>query len=413
VANGVVSRTWIWGPEANTEGLFEPYLEGHNSGRFVQYFDKSRMEITTDQTIPSDSPWFVTNGLLATELITGRLQLGDDTFAAHEPAEINVAGDLDDTNVPTYAALKDLLDDAPLAIGAPVNQRVNRNGAVTVDPALAARGVTAATLVAETQHTVASVFWEFMNSSGTVWEDDAYVTEQLFLNQFYATGFPTTEAYWTIVEVGGVAQEVLVQAFERRVLTYTPGNPTGWKVEFGNIGQHYYHWRYVQIPADPTPTPTSTTTVTETATTTVTEAPTETPSETATATTIGTATATATITSTPFQPTSGFMMIETISPAPLGDQDASEEYVIIRNMQQSGDIQMRNWTLRDLDGNVFTFPDVTVKAGFYITVYMCTGSNVIQPRYAYVYAGFCHAFYDPPDEVSLYDSYGQHIDSYP
>src|SRR5215204_6033157 len=50
VADGVVSRTWIWGPEANTEGMFEPYFEGHNNGRFVQYYDKSRMEITTDQS---------------------------------------------------------------------------------------------------------------------------------------------------------------------------------------------------------------------------------------------------------------------------------------------------------------------------------------------------------------------------
>ncbi|RIK46117.1 MAG: hypothetical protein DCC58_04295 [Chloroflexi bacterium] len=107
------------------------------------------------------------------------------------------------------------------------------------------------------------------------------------------------------------------------------------------------------------------------------------------------------------------MMIEWISQAPHGDTDASEEYVIIRNMQQTGDIQMRNWTLRDSDGHVFTFPEVEVKAGFYITVYMCTGQDLIGRNYAYVYAGICEPFYTPPDEVSLWDSYGQHIDSYP
>ena len=32
--------------------------------------------------------------------------------------------------------------------------------------------------------------------------------------------------------------------FERRVLTYTDTNPDPYKVEMGNIGQHYYHWRY-------------------------------------------------------------------------------------------------------------------------------------------------------------------------
>jgi LPXTG-site transpeptidase (sortase) family protein len=37
---------------------------------------------------------------------------------------------------------------------------------------------------------------------------------------------------------------VLIQAFERRVLTYAPDQPAGWKVQMGNIGQHYFEWRY-------------------------------------------------------------------------------------------------------------------------------------------------------------------------
>jgi hypothetical protein len=36
--------------------------------------------------------------------------------------------------------------------------------------------------------------------------------------------------------VGGVTKPVLVQLFERRVLTYTPGNPAGFEVEMGNVG---------------------------------------------------------------------------------------------------------------------------------------------------------------------------------
>jgi len=30
----------------------------------------------------------------------------------------------------------------------------------------------------------------------------------------------------------------------QRVLTYTPSNPAGWQVEMGNVGRHYYTWRY-------------------------------------------------------------------------------------------------------------------------------------------------------------------------
>ena len=35
-----------------------------------------------------------------------------------------------------------------------------------------------------------------------------------------------------------------VTVFERRVLTYTPSNPAPFKVEMGNVGQHYLAWRY-------------------------------------------------------------------------------------------------------------------------------------------------------------------------
>jgi hypothetical protein len=35
-----------------------------------------------------------------------------------------------------------------------------------------------------------------------------------------------------------------MQCFERRCLTYTPGNDPAWQVEAGNVGQHYYAWRY-------------------------------------------------------------------------------------------------------------------------------------------------------------------------
>jgi hypothetical protein len=109
---------------------------------------------------------------------------------------------------------------------------------------LTAHGLTAAVHVPETNHSVASVFWEFMQSEGVIAVDDTLVTGQLFLNPFYATGLPLTEAYWTTVDVAGQQQLVLVQAFERRVMTYTPANPEGWQVEAGNVGQHYYAWRY-------------------------------------------------------------------------------------------------------------------------------------------------------------------------
>ncbi len=256
VSNLQASRTWMWGPEANTGLLNEPFGDGQ---RTVQYFDKSRMEINDPNGDPS-SLWYVTNGLLAKELVTGNLQTGPDSFQPHDPATVNVSGDPSDAQAPTYASFSSLLDSPPLPSGATITQTVDRVGNVGNDPSLAGHGVSAGSPVTETNHAVASVFWDFMTSSGLVAENGGTTTAPLFQNPFYATGFPISEAYWSRVLVEGVSEPVLIQVFERRVLTYNPANPDGWKVEAGNVGQHYHTWRYSQIPnpspsASPSPSP--------------------------------------------------------------------------------------------------------------------------------------------------------------
>ncbi len=244
VAAGAVSRTWMWGPQANTGLLREEYAESPDGERTVVYYDKSRMEITQpDGQVTSE--WYVTNGLLALELMTGNMQVGDNEFIPRNPAQVNVAGDQNDPNGPTYATFNGLRDDAALGAGAAITWRVNRNGTVTNDPLLAGRGVTAASWVnvPGISHQVASPFWAFMNSTGLVSDNGILVNALLFSNPFYATGYPLTEAYWATVQIGGTPRDVLMQCFERRCLTYTPENPAGWQVEAGNIGQHYFLWR--------------------------------------------------------------------------------------------------------------------------------------------------------------------------
>ncbi len=242
VADLTVSRTWMWGPEAISPARLEKYAEAPDTYREVQYFDKSRMEIN-DPSAPKDV-WHVTNGLLVDELIRGRIQVGDSEWTPATPAEIPVAGDADDTSGPTYAALANVLDATPLAVGAEVTWSINSDGDVSLDSPKTGHGVTAAHYDALTNHTIASPFWAFMNSTGTVWENGANVNASLFQDPFYATGRPITEAYWATVKVAGTPQDVLLQCFERRCLTYTPLNAAGWQVEAGNVGQHYYNWRY-------------------------------------------------------------------------------------------------------------------------------------------------------------------------
>jgi hypothetical protein len=58
----------------------------------------------------------------------------------------------------------------------------------------------------------------------------------------FVLGYPITEAYWTQMRVGGKDMPVLIQAYQRRVLTYIPGFEPVWQVQQGNVGQHYLEW---------------------------------------------------------------------------------------------------------------------------------------------------------------------------
>ena len=378
VADGAVSRTWMWGPQANTAALIEDYAEAPDHERTVQYFDKSRMEISHDASIAEDSPWHVTNGLLVVELMTGKMQVGDNQFIQGDPAEVQVAGDPGPNNGPSYADLADLRSAPATDVGTVLTQRVDTDGNVSTVDDFASYGVTAAerVVVPGIDHTVASVFWTFMNSTGPISSNGTLVEARLFENPYYATGYPITEAYWTTVNVGGDPTDVLLQCFERRCLTYTPDNAAGWQVEAGNVGQHYYSWRYDASQPDVTPTP----------------SPSPTPSPTPTA---------------PI--TDGYVVIiESVqTPGPT-----SEQIVIWNKTPFESSINMQGWTLSDEDGHVYTFPDVNVKAGFYVTVNVCNGQNVIKSRYAILYWGLCQSVADG-DTVTLRDAQGRVADTYP
>ena len=241
-----VSRTWIWGPRAIVPAMPEPYEEAEDGLRQVQYTDKSRMEMPVGD-VPPDSDWFITQGLLATELMTGDMQLGHTSFNYVGASDAYVAGDQANNEGPTYAQMGELMDLPPRPTGGTITQGIDANGNIIDMPGTAQFGVTDAHYIQETDNNIASVFWDFMNSTGMVIEQGQLIENApLFTNPFYAIGFPRTEAYWGNVTVAGEPQMVLMQCFERRCLTYTPGNPPGWEVESGNIGQHYYDWRYNQ-----------------------------------------------------------------------------------------------------------------------------------------------------------------------
>jgi thermitase len=249
VASHVSRRTWLWGPHAFHIGT-EQYADAEHDRRLVAYYDKSRMEITNPYGDRS-SVWYVTNGLLVNEMISGDVQVGDALFEHIGPAQVPVAGDPDDQTGPYYASFFELRDSPAQPPEAVLIQTVDRSGAVGADDRLAAYGVTAAEHVPATGHRVASVFWIYLNSTGPIFSNGAYQDARIFNPTFYATGFPVTPALWSRVSVAGEVQDVLIQCFERRCLTYTPSNPTDWQVEMGNVGLHYYRWRFGVEPGGP------------------------------------------------------------------------------------------------------------------------------------------------------------------
>jgi hypothetical protein len=238
VAGGGAGYSWFWGPTINAE-RYQPYVESPGGLRRVRYYDKSRMEINNPGGDPN-SIYYVTNGLLASELITGRVQRGNASFEQRAPATQLVAGDPSgNPGTPSYAALAPYVTTDGVShratdrAGQPATAFLSGSGALSSTDS---RGVTLAHYQGETGHNIASVFWSWANSTGSGLRPDVGV------DWVYVLGFPTSEPYWIRSTVGGTERDVLVQVFERRVLTYTPDNPAQYQVEFGNIGRHYLSW---------------------------------------------------------------------------------------------------------------------------------------------------------------------------
>jgi hypothetical protein len=151
---------------------------------------------------------------------------------------------------PTYASLSKLAStDAKESdlTGQPVAQFLLKDGSLGTLPANLAGTVRYGQFNAQTGHNIAGVFWDFLTATrGPVLEQGKLVQGDV-VDWFFSVGLPLTEPYWTRAKVAGVEREVLVQAFERRVLTYTPANPAAFQVEMGNVGLHYFTWRYGSI----------------------------------------------------------------------------------------------------------------------------------------------------------------------
>src|SRR5205823_8652582 len=170
VAAGAVERGWVWGPAPGTS-LTEPFAGLPGNSHLVQYFDKGRMEIN-DPNAKKDDPFYVTNGLLAVELISGLQQTGVVTYQVRGPAAINLASDSDDPSAPTYQSFNGVsnIPGAPnerrgaAAVGSMVRTAIDRQGVTQPWPQdHPDYGVRIAYFEPVTGHNIPDVFWDYLN----------------------------------------------------------------------------------------------------------------------------------------------------------------------------------------------------------------------------------------------------------
>jgi len=246
-----VTRGWLLGP-APLAMTVERYDDSPTGTRQLVYFDKGRLDIL-DVNTSSNNYWSAPGGQLVTELLSGSIQLGADRWIERGTARIPVTGDLEQPDGVTYATLGKLATlphtlrvngakatSAPSRIGTSITATLAADGSIDAD-GYAGTDVVVSGWDDVTKHNIAAPFQTWGESQVYEW--------------LYVLGHPLTEPYWVDTLVNGVEKQVLVQAFERRILSYTPDNPGEWQTESGNVGLHYRAWRGLTQPSDATLAP--------------------------------------------------------------------------------------------------------------------------------------------------------------
>jgi hypothetical protein len=176
------------------------------AGRFAQYFEKGRMEDHTGES--SDPNWQFQYGLLVDEL-----QIGQTV--------IPIGGEVSTLDYSKINALAQEGARLPPPAGFTGGVATNSDGSVFVPYSQALRPAPG--------HNVSPIFWAYMNR------------QDIFPGGWiHDIGLPMTEAIPAVVTKGtSPNRQVLVQVFQRTILTYDPMNPTDFQVERANVGTDY------------------------------------------------------------------------------------------------------------------------------------------------------------------------------
>lgn len=187
--------------------LGEPISSGTSIGKyFAQYFEKGRIEDHTGES--SDPNWQFMYGLLVDELQQGAINLP-------------VGGE---ASTVTCATIKGQAD---------AGQRVAVPDGFTGGTVARADGFVFIPFTTDLSpapgHYVPPAFWDYINRA------DLFPGGWL-----HDIGLPITEAMGALVDKGDIkGRQIVIQAFQRTILTYDPQNPADWQVERANVGTDY------------------------------------------------------------------------------------------------------------------------------------------------------------------------------
>ncbi|MEZ4520083.1 MAG: hypothetical protein R3A46_00365 [Thermomicrobiales bacterium] len=176
VVEGIAERSWTFGPAPFSEVVEIPAAEHSSERRSAQYFDKGRIEEIDEIESEADAG-AVRFSTLVSDLVAGRTLLGDGQYSDLDPIDIAVAGDADDPEAVDLRDDRRSGEQPPFNEGETLTTRVDgsrkRPGRSWPGPTSGSRPVFSSP---ETDHRIASVFWEFMTSSGTIWTDLQFET---------------------------------------------------------------------------------------------------------------------------------------------------------------------------------------------------------------------------------------------
>jgi hypothetical protein len=177
----------------------------YEAGLLVQYFEKGRIEEHPQEHNPA---WRLQYGLLVDELIAGALPLP-------------IGGE---ASTLTYASLQGLTQPAKRVPAPP-----DFLGGTATLPDGSVFVPFSAMLAPEAGHLVPAYFWSYINR------------EDLFPGGWlHDVGLPVAAPVEAIVDKGPVTgRRIIIQAFQRTILTFDPLNPVDYLVERANVGTDY------------------------------------------------------------------------------------------------------------------------------------------------------------------------------